>query len=299
MKTPDLKFSQYPFIVPTQKRTENKCEKLIAELKECGSARTASIAIKHWNKFMDEFDTQCSIVYVLYSLDTSNVSYRRAQGKLDELRPIVIKYTNEYRKILVKAKYRKDLEKQYGKYLFQMYEASLKGFDERIVNDLVEENRLVTKYDEIMGGAQIKFRDQVLNLSQLGKYTQDKDRETRREAAIALDRWLGEHEADIGDIYDKLVKLRDQMAKKLGYKNYVELGYINLGRTDYNAKMVKAYREQIADAVLPVVDKINKKQMKRIGVKNPQYYDYSLMFLDGNPVPAGDSKYIVAQAKKM
>ena len=31
----DLKFSDYPFIVPTEKRTINKLESLIQELKEC------------------------------------------------------------------------------------------------------------------------------------------------------------------------------------------------------------------------------------------------------------------------
>ena len=53
MKTPDLKFSEYPFIVPTEKRMCNKLESLIQDLKECGSARTALLAIKHFDKYMD------------------------------------------------------------------------------------------------------------------------------------------------------------------------------------------------------------------------------------------------------
>jgi len=298
-KVPDLKFSQYPFIVPTEKRMANKLESLLQELKECGSARTAALAVKHWNKYMAELGTQASVISVLYSLDTRNKAYKKAQEKLDELTPTISNYENKYRKILVKAKYRKDLEAIYGKYLFELYDASLKAFDESIVPDLIEENKLTSQYDAIMGGAQINFRGEVLNTSQLGKYLQDSDRETRREAAKAYDKWLGSVESKIADIYSQLVTVRDRMAKKLGFKNFVDLGYLRLGRTDYNAKMVKGYRAQIAEEVVPLAQKLFKDQIKNLGIKNPQYFDYNLKFKTGNALPAGDTAYLVKAASYM
>ena len=221
MKDTNLKFEDYPLHVPTEKRTLNKLDSLIKDLEECGSALTAKNAIKHWNKYMDELGTDMSVIQVRYTLDTRSPVYKNAQEKLDELSPLISNYSNRYEKILVKAKYRKDLEKLYGKYLFKMYENSLKAFDEKIIPELIEENKLSTKYDEIMGGAQIEFRGGTYNLSQLAKFTSDEDRQTRKEAAIAMDKWLGEHEQEIGDIYDKLVHLRDSMAKKLGFKNAI------------------------------------------------------------------------------
>lgn len=299
MKTPDLKFSEYPLIVPTEKRMTNKLEKLIEELKECGSARTASLVIKHWNKYMEELSTQMSVIYVLYSCNTQNVAYKRAQDRCDELSPIISNYSNKFEKILVKAKYRKDLEAMYGKYLFKMYDNALKSFDEKIMSDLVEENKLVSKYDEVLGSAQVDFRGETLNLSQLGKHLQAVDRDERREAAQAMDGWIKAHDAELGDIYSKLVTLRDGMAKKLGFKNFIELGYLRLGRTDYDAKKVKGYREQISEEVVPVAQKLYKAQMKCLGIKNPQYYDYNLRYASGNAKPAGDAKYLVNVAKDM
>ena len=299
MKETNIKFEDYPLHVPTEKRTINKLESLIAELEECGSALTAKNAVKHWNKFMSELSTDASVIQVRYTLDTRSPVYRSAQQKLDELSPVFANYSNKFEKILLKAKYRKDLEKLYGKYLFKMYENSLKAFDEKIIPELIEENKLSSRYDEIMGGAQIEFRGQTYNLSQLGKFVSDADRDTRREASIAIDNWLGEHEKEIGDIYDKLVHLRDSMAKKLGFKNFVELGYLRLGRTDYDAKMVKGYREQIKADVVPLAQKLFKKQMKDIGIKNPQTYDYNLKFKTGNPKPVGDSKKLTLIAKDM
>lgn len=299
MKVEPIKFSEYPFIVPTEKRTVNKLEKLIQEIKECGSINTASTAIKHWNKFMDELDTQFSIIYVRYTLDSTSLRNKKAMQVMDELSPIVSKYRVQSNKVLSKARYRKDLEAKYGKYLLKQIDLSLKAFDEKIINESVEENKLCTRYSEILGTAQIPFRGEVLNLPQIGKYMQDIDRETRKEAAMAMDKWLGEHDEELGEIYSKLVALRNEMAKKLGYKNYVELGYYNMGRTDYTAKEVKKYREQLHTYVVPVCQKLYKQQMKNIGVKNPEFYDYAVSFKTGNPLPAGDEKYLVGVANKM
>lgn len=295
----ELKFEEYPLNVPSEKRLVAKLESLVKELETAKNIDEAVKAIKHWNKYMTVVGTTSAVTYVRYSCDTQNPTYKKAQGKFDELSPIISNYSNKFEKILVNAPYRADLEKKYGKYLLQMYDASLKGFDEKIIPELIEENKLVSEYDALLGSAEVEFHGETYNLSQLGKFTQDVDRETRKEAAKAMDKWMGEHEAKFAEIYDKLVHLRDSMAKKLGYKNFIELGYIRLGRLDYNAEMVKGYREQIAKVVVPVCQKLYKEQIKNLGIKNPQSYDYNLKFKSGNPMPAGDKDYLVNVAHEM
>ena len=299
MKRNAIKFSDYKLVVPNVKKYAAKMEEFIKELNACKNADEAAKVIKKLNKYNSKIETQASIIYVLYSCDTTNKKYAKAQNYLDEVSPTFAKYGQDVTKLLANAPYRADLEKKFGSFLFKKYDISLKTFDEKIMPELMQINKLTSEYDLIFGSAQISFRDETLNLSQLGKYLQDSDRETRREAAKAMDKWLEEHEQRIGEIYGQLVLLRDTMAKKLGYKSFTELGYYMLGRTDYNADMVKVYREQIAREVVPVCNKLYKEQMKRLGIKNPQYFDYNLMFKSGNPKPAGDPKYLVAQAQKM
>ena len=299
MKELKLKFEDFPLHMPNEKKIVAKLESLIKELEECGSFLTAKPVIKRWNKYMEDLSTDGTVISVRYSLDTRDPVYKKAQDKLDEIYPVVSNYATKFEKILLKAKYRKDAEKEFGTYLFKMYESHQKSFDEKIIPELIEENKLSSKYDEIMGGAQIEFRGGVYNLSQLGKFLTDSDRATRKEAAQAFDKWMCEHEKDIAEIYDKLVKLRDKMAKELGFKNFVDLGYLKLGRTDYDSKKVAGYREQIKAEVVPVCQKLYKVQMKNLGIKNPQYYDYNLSFKSGNPLPKGGTQDLVNAAKHM
>ena len=299
MKKQPMKFSDYPFNVPNEKKFAKKMEGYIAELKECKDAKSAAKVINRINNYGEVIGTEACVIYVLYSCHTDNEKYRKAQDKMDEMSPLMSKYATDMSKILVNAPYRAELEAKLGSFLFKKYEASLKAFDEKVMPELIQENKLVSEYDQIFGGAQIEFKGQTLNLSQLGKYMQDKDRDTRKAAAKAMDKWLGENEEKIGNIYDQLVHLRTEIAKKLGFDSFTPLGYLRMGRTDYDAKMVEGYRNQIANEVVPVCNKLYKLQMKNLGIRKPQYYDYNLMFASGNPMPAGDAKYLVDQAQKM
>ena len=299
MKRLDCLFSELKIKPVSEEKIVEKMQSFIDELKKCGSALTASQVMKKWSKYSDELSTNFSLISIRYSLNTEDKKIAMLQQKMDEVYPIVNNYSLQFSKILLKAKYRKDLEKEYGSYLFQMLENFVKTFDEKIINDSIEENKLTTEYDRIIGSAQIEFRGQVYNLSQMGKFTQSADRETRKEASVAVDKWFLDHEKAIGDIYSQLVLLRDKMAKALGFKNFIELGYLRLGRTDYNAKMVKEYRKQITEEVVPLANQLFKQQIKSLGIKHPQFYDYNLSFKSGNPMPKGDEEYLVEQAQKM
>ena len=295
----DLKFSEYPFHLPNGKKISAKLEALVAELKEAKDAKEANVVVKKWNKYMSDISTDSSVIYVLYTCHTDNKKYKKAQDICDELGPVIGNYSNQFSKLLLDSPYRKDLEAKYGTYLFEKLELDFKTFKPEIMEDMIEENKLVSEYDAVLGSAQIEFNGNTYNLSQMGKFSTDKDREVRKAASIARDKWLKDHEEKLGDIYDKLVHLRDGIAKKLGYKRFTELAYDRLGRTDYNPDMVAEYRKQIYEDVVPVCQKLYKEQGKRIGIRNPQAYDYNLKFLTGNPVPAGDTKYLVDQAHKM
>ena len=299
MKHVELKFADYPFVVPNAKTIGKKLQGIIDELAKAQDFKSALPLIKKWNKAMTDIYTNFSVIYVKYSCDTENEKYVKAQEKCDEISPIISNYATQFSKILTKAPYRPELEKKFGSYLLKMYDNQLKVFDEKIIPDLVEENKLSSEYDRLRGSAQIEFRGGKYNLSQMGKFISDKDRATRKEAAIASDKWWGENEQKFAELYDKLVHLRDKIAKELGYKNFVELGYLRLGRLDYTSKEVEGYRKQISDEVVPLAQKLYKEQIKRLKVRNPQYYDYTLVFASGNPTPAGDEKYLVDQAYKM
>lgn len=296
-----LKFEDIkPKKVSLQKVTE-KLEGFTSELSKTKDPKEALKVIKALEKYMDKFENNATVISINYTLNTADKHIAKLQDHMDEISPIISNEINKFNKVLVAHPCRKELEEKLTPYYFQMIDNSLKSFDEKIIPELIEINKLSSQYDKVMGGAQIEFRGQVYNLPQMGKFSMSKNRDDRREAAWAVDKFFQDHEQEIGDIYGQLVLLRDKAAKKLGFEDFTELGYLSLGRVDYDAKMVAGYRKQIADEVVPIAQKLYKQQAERIGIpfKDMKTYDYNLTFLSGNPTPRGGVKELTEKATKM
>ena len=294
-----MKFEEYPLRVPNVIRIEKKIEGFIEDLNNATCKEDAIKVLKKFFKLNDDLSTDFNVIMIRNTIDTRDPVYEKAMEKLDEGMPLITSISNRFVKELLNSKYIDDLKEKFGSHLFNMYENSLRCFDDAIIEEKVEENKLVTQYQKLMASAKIEYKGETLNLSQLGKYLSSKDKEERYQAAKLYYGFIEEHDKEFGDIYDRLVKLRDQMAKKLGFKNFVELGYLNLGRLDYDASMVKEYRKQIEEVVVPVVSKLRKRQARRNDIKNPNFLDYNVDFKSGNAKPIGNTEFLVSKASEM
>lgn len=292
-------FSTWTFKVPNFEKEAAKASALAEAIRNAATQEECLKLIRTYFKMVDRLSDVTNIIYVRYTCDTTDPKLIKAIGALDEGMPILTNAENGLKKAILESPFRPYLEKKLGSHLFTMYRFALESFDECILEDCVEENKLVTEYNTLIAGCKVEFRGGTYNLSQMGKFMQDLDRETRREAAEAYYGYLETRVDEIEAIYDKLVKLRDGMAKKLGLPNYIALGYLRMGRYDYNQEDVAFYRDQIAEFVTPLAGKIAKAQFKRVGIGKPQIYDLSLHFKDGNPTPFGTTQEKIERAKQM
>lgn len=272
---------------------------LINDFQNAESFEKQNDVLKRYFKYSDEMGTHATLIQIHYSIDTTNKRHQKAQAHLDEISPYISAVDQKFNECLLNSKFRKELEEEWGSYLFRMIETNMKCFNEAIIPELQEINRLSSEYTRIMASAKIPFNGEVYTLAQLGKFITSTDRDVRKAAALAQANFFEENEKAIGDIYDKLVHLRTDCAHKLGFKNFVELGYYNLGRLDYNAEDVRKYREQIYADLVPVAKKLFADQARRLKVKNPLWFDYSLEFLSGNATPKGNKDYLVEKAQVM
>ena len=162
-----------------------------------------------------------------------------------------------------------------------------------------EENKLVSEYQNLYASATVEFDGKTMPLPLLGPYKQDPDRAVRKAAYEADAKFFDSHRDELDTLYDKLVKVRDAQAKKMGLPNYIPLGYDRMGRNCYTAKDVAAFRDQIAEDMVPIVAKVKEAQRRRIGVEKLAFYDEPISFADGNAVPEGTPDEILAAGKKM
>lgn len=296
-----MKFQDYVYKRPDMDRLTEDFKKLIEKIHTAKSANEQIAAVDEINKERKAFETMAVLCSVRNSINTKDAFYEAEQNFFDEVSPIYSGLENELAKALFSSKFKSELVEVYGQHLFNLIETRLKTFDPAIIEDLQLENKLSTEYQRLSASAQIEFDGKVLNLSQMGPYAQSKDREVRRAAEAAVAGFFTENEDKYDEIYDKLVKTRVKIAKKLGFDSFIELAYARLSRTDYDKNMVANYRKQVYQEVVPYVKELMKDKAKRLGIKEEDLksYDLALQFLTGNATPKKDRQGLVNVAKNM
>ena len=88
------------------------------------------------------------------------------------------------------------------------------------------------------------------------------------------------------------------MAKKMGYKNFIELGYYRMTRICFDQKDVEIFRENVYRDVVPVIAKLRTENAKRLGIDKMMFYDNDVIVPGGDPVPCGKEDIFKA-AKEM
>ena len=293
------KFKDYKYEIPDLIKISDEFDELLTKFNEAKSFEDQSKAMKEINDLRNSIDTMETLVSIRHSINTEDEFYIKENDFFDENRPKFENLVSKYYKELINSKFREELESIWGKQIFTLAELQIQTFSEDIMEDLVKENKLVTEYGKLIASAKLNFQGQVRNLSQMQPFLESKDRTIRKKAAEISSGFFKENEAEFDRIYDELVKLRDKMAKTLGFKDYVEMGYKRLGRSDYDSNMVANYRKQVYEDLVPLVAKLKDRQRQRLDLKELKYYDEQLEYLTGNATPKGDPDWIVENGKTM
>ena len=251
------------------------------------------------NDLRNELETMYSLCYIRYSNNTKDAFYEAERSFFNQAYPETNAYINAYYQALLNSAFRPELERHWGKQLFNLASLGLKSYEPQILAEVQKDLELGTAYGKIKAQAEIKVKDKTYNLSTLSALEQDADPELRRLAVKARwDFYQSKAEA-IEGIYDEMVKNRDQMAKKLGYKNFVGLGYARMNRTDYNAEMLKAFRQEILESVVPLTQRLYERQAKRLGKERLSFHDQAFHYPSGNPSPKGGVAWQARHAQTM
>jgi M3 family oligoendopeptidase len=294
-----MKFQDYIYSRPNIENFSEDFSSILEKLNQSIQIEEQELYFEQLNTMRDEFETMFNIGYIRHSINTKDEFYENENNFFDECTPQYQAIVTDFYRTILKEPLRGNLEKKWGKQLFVIAESKLKTFIPEILEDLQEENKGSSEYTKIKAAAIIEVDGQTYNLSGLTPLESNEDRNLRLKSSEAKWSFFAENAEKVENIFDDLVKTRHQIAQKLGYKNYVELGYERMLRSDYNAEMVAAFRKQVQDYIVPLATKLYERQAKRIGVTDFKYYDEDFKFSSGNPSPKGTPEWIVENASAM
>lgn len=294
-----MKFNDMKYERPNYEDYKDKMNACIDEMERSKDTNSFMKAFNELNTLRTHISTMMILSSIRHTINTADDFYDTEDNYWNETSPKYDAIDTRMYKVTLNSSLKEQLKQHIPETFFLLGECKLKAFDESIMEEMVEENKLMSEYGKLKASAQIEFEGKVYNLAEIAALAQDKDRHIRKGAYDAKMAFYKQHEDEFDRIYDDMVKVRTKMAQKLGFQNYVELAYYRMNRLDYDAKMVAGYRKQILDYVTPLANEIYEKQKQRLGLDALKYYDLDLHFSSGNATPVGNKDELVLKAVKM
>ena len=295
-----MKFSEMKYERPDIGQAKVNAQEIKDAFLSAETFEEAEKAFLDWDRVVSHIDTMMSLAYTRNSIDTTDQFYENEVNYIDEQSPVFAELEQSFIKLLVDSRFRTQFKEKYGKLMFINGEIFLKSFSPEIIPETQETNKLETAYQKLLASAQIEFEGEKRTISQMNPFKESANDDIRHRAWLAEGLFYSEHGAELDNIYDKMVHLRDKMSKKLGYDNFVKLGYLQMTRNCYTPEDIAQFRKAVVRYIVPIADKLYKEQTERTGMSYPlSFADAALKFRDGNPVPQGNASDILQTGKEL
>lgn len=211
--------------------------------------------------------------YIRMTCDTTNEEHNKNYMQfVTEIQPKIAPISNDLNKKAVNCVFLKTLENEEG------YDIMIRGMRKALEIYRDENVPLQTKlqqetqkFGKISGAMSITHDSKELTMQQAGVLLQSTDRVLREEVynKIAKRRLVDKDKLD--DLYNTLIKLRDEVSQNANFKNYRDYMFAAMGRFDYTPQDCFSFHESIATEVTPILNKLagTRKQSLNVDALKP------------------------------
>ncbi len=266
----DIDLGDWSQIVPLFDRLEG-------DAASCKTAGDLEQWLLRWSELAAALDEESSKRYIAMTCHTDNPEAEKAYLHfVENIEPELKPRQFNLDQIYLQHPLRKKLPP--GRYeLFDKHtEVHVALFREENVPLETEEAKLGQQYQKLSGSLTVQFRGEEKTLVQMARYLEEPDRPLREEAwTLVSNRRLQEAEK-FEELFDQLVKLREQIAKNAGFSNYRDFAFKARARFDYTAEDCYKFHEAIEKQFMPVVRHLQAERKRDLALPALRPWDLSV-----------------------
>jgi oligoendopeptidase F len=129
-----------------------------------------------------------------------------------------------------------------------------------------ELSKLSQKYDQIIGAMTVTFDGSEKPLPQMAVYQESTDRSVRESAWRTVSARRLQDKEEIDGLFDKMVTLRDRVARNAGFADFVGYAFKAKHRFDYTPRHCFDFHRACEDVVVPMIRRQEEKRRRSLGV---------------------------------
>ena len=294
-----MKFNEMTYTRPDIDALLARCRELAAKAAAAPDGDALVRLYYEQSEAFAEYNTAANLANIHYTCDTRDAYWKAEQDFFDANGPAVTNASVEISRAFLANPHVDALTEKFGTTCVAGMKNAVLSMDDRTVELQQQFNALVSRYQQIYGGALVELDGKQLTIPQLGPYKEDLDPAVRRAAYEAEASYFDAHRAELDELYGQIVQNLNAQARVMGYHDYSELSYVRMNRIGYGPEEIRKFRDQVANDVVPQLQKVMALRAKRTGITHPAFTDLPILFRDGNPKPIPGYKARMDAARTM
>ena len=294
-----MKFNEMTYTRPDIDALLARCRELAAKAAAAPDGDALVRLYYEQSEAFAEYNTAANLANIHYTCDTRDEYWKAEQDFFDANGPAVTNASVEISRAFLANPHVDALTEKFGTTCVAGMKNAVLSMDDRTVELQQQFNALVSRYQQIYGGALVELDGKQLTIPQLGPYKEDLDPAVRRAAYEAEAGYFDAHRAELDELYGQIVQNLNAQARVMGYHDYSELSYVRMNRIGYGPEEIRKFRDQVANDVVPQLQKVMALRAKRTGIAHPAFTDLPILFRDGNPKPIPGYKARMDAARTM
>lgn len=294
-----MKFNEMTYTRPDINALLAQCRELAAKAAAAPDGETLVRLYYAQSEAFAEYNTAANLANIHYTCDTRDAYWKAEQDFFDANGPAVTNASVEISRAFLANPHVDALTAKFGTTCVAGMKNAVLSMDDRTVELQQQFNALVSRYQQIYGGALVELDGKQLTIPQLGPYKEDLDPAVRRAAYEAEAGYFDAHRAELDELYGQIVQNLNAQARVMGYHDYSELSYVRMNRIGYGPEEIRKFRDQVVNDVVPQLQKVMALRAKRTGIAHPAFTDLPILFRDGNPKPIPGYKARMDAARTM
>ena len=235
-----------------------------------------------------ELDSVLSEVFCRrYVQMTCNTQDENAAKKyasfVEEISPIQNEFHDILNKKIVAHFAFEDLKPEFEMY-FKSVQVSLELFSKKNIPLETEEQKEIQAYQKITGAMSVFYENKEQTLQQMNKYLESTNREKRKEAWLLMQERRLKDKENLDNAFDKLFKIRNQIAKNANCKDFIEYIFKAKNRFDYTPDDCKKFHESIEKLILPLQKKMYEHRKQQMHLDTLKPWDLNVDVLSRAPL---------------
>ena len=255
----------------------SQLEPLFDSLEKDASTRDLPAWLAKWSELECAFNEESSRRYVAMTCDTASREKEKRYLHLETVvSPLAKPRWQALKKLYLDHPRRKRLPGTVYGVMDRFLRNEFELYREANIPLEARDTGLRQRYQKIAGAMTANFDGKEQTLQQIGKVLEETDRARRQEAWELIARRRLRDRERIEELYDAMVKLRTEMARNAGFKDYRDYSFRAKGRFDYTPRHCFDFHRANEEIVVPALRKRHERRKRLLGVATLRPWDLAV-----------------------